>query len=437
MGWTSGSNVLYCACLVLGVFCSSSGTSVPLDEETISQYLSGKLRVEDNVVGVEKVMMVQELKRLRALARHRSLRRVEIRGFFHVSKYQPFWREVVEEQLLLLDGRRPDPELNVKRTRDDRPPWGLSRRYASLLRISNGGLYLNVAGADEGEAEKVKAAVEGLNLTHRRKIEFDFHRGVFRNHYDNAPPEERRRLDADQSLSCGEITTLHAMHAYCSAKVRAGKRAFVYYLHSKGACCARSVVLAARDRQDNNDAVVSWREYMNAFNIEFPSICLRAMLQGWFTCGVDNQDRHYSGNFWWANCHHVAQLQLLPRRYDFMSAEFFVLDLHTDGLLAKQLGRQCGFSVYGTSKNLYLYNCRRAEYRRRLFERVMGDLGPSNNPPPRPSPKSGSEFDAPANASDFERTPPQLQICKAFMATQQHYRREPRESEIRRWYFGR
>lgn len=40
----------------------------------------------------------------------------------------------------------------------------------------------------------------------RRKIEFDFHRGVFRNHYDNASPEERRRLDADQSLSCGEIT---------------------------------------------------------------------------------------------------------------------------------------------------------------------------------------------------------------------------------------
>ena len=34
---------------------------------------------------------------------------------------------------------------------------------------------------------------------------------------------------------------------------------------------------------------------MNAFNIEFPSICLRALLKGYNTCGVENQDAHYSG----------------------------------------------------------------------------------------------------------------------------------------------
>ena len=47
---------------------------------------------------------------------------------------------------------------------------------------------------------------------------------------------------------------------------------------------------------------------MNAFNIEFPSICLRALLKGYNTCGVENQDAHYSGNFWWADCEHIASL---------------------------------------------------------------------------------------------------------------------------------
>eukprot|EP00668_Euglena_longa_P004922 GGOE01005776.1.p1 GENE.GGOE01005776.1~~GGOE01005776.1.p1 ORF type:complete len:449 (-),score=105.98 GGOE01005776.1:650-1867(-) len=405
-----------------------------MDAESVAQYLSGKLSIDSNVVGVEKAMTVKEAKNCRTLARHRRMRKVELRGYFHVSKYQPFWQEIITEQLQLLDGRRPNPELNVKRTRDDTVPWDLSQRYTSLLKLSSGGLYLNVVGSDEGELQKVKAAVDALNLTHRKKIEFDFHRGVFRDLHGAASPQERQRLDADKGLSCGEITTLHEMHAYCSAKVHDQKQAFVYYLHSKGGCCGRSRVLAARDRQDNNDAVVSWREYMNAFNIEFPSICWRALLQGYSTCGVDNQDRHYSGNFWWANCYHVAQLPLLPHRFNYASAEFFVLDTHTDGFLARELGRQCGYSTYGTNKNMYLYNCRRDEYRRRLFEKVMGELGPSNNHPPRPG--SGSATPS-GNTSDFDRDLPHLKVCKDFMADQKRYRHEPRESEVRRWYYGR
>ena len=54
---------------------------------------------------------------------------------------------------------------------------------------------------------------------------------------------------------------------------------------------------------------------MNAFNIEFPSICLRALLKGYNTCGVENQDAHYSGNFWWADCEHIASLSKPHNRY--------------------------------------------------------------------------------------------------------------------------
>lgn len=44
----------------------------------------------------------------------------------------------------------------------------------------------------------------------------------------------------------------------------------------------------------------SWREGMNTFNLEFPSICARAIIRhGYSACGVENQDAHYSGNFWY------------------------------------------------------------------------------------------------------------------------------------------
>jgi len=59
--------------------------------------------------------------------------------------------------------------------------------------------------------------------------------------------------------------------------------------NSKSGCCYKDF----GSKEKNPRA--SWREEMNAFNIEFPSICLRALLEGYNTCGVENQDAHYSG----------------------------------------------------------------------------------------------------------------------------------------------
>ena len=65
----------------------------------------------------------------------------------------------------------------------------------------------------------------------------------------------------------------------------AGEKAVVYYFHSKGGCCSR--------KQAAFNPVASWREAMNTFNLEYPSICLRAMLEGYPTCGFEYQDAHY------------------------------------------------------------------------------------------------------------------------------------------------
>ena len=66
-------------------------------------------------------------------------------------------------------------------------------------------------------------------------------------------------------------------------------RLCLYDDKSKSGCCYKDF----GSKEKNPRA--SWREEMNAFNIEFPSICLRALLKGYNTCGVENQDAHYSG----------------------------------------------------------------------------------------------------------------------------------------------
>ena len=47
---------------------------------------------------------------------------------------------------------------------------------------------------------------------------------------------------------------------------------------------------------------------MNAFTIEFPSICIRALLLGYSTCGGIVTNAMYPGNYYWASCNHVAAL---------------------------------------------------------------------------------------------------------------------------------
>lgn len=85
-----------------------------------------------------------------------------------------------------------------------------------------------------------------------------------------------------------------SIHLFVCFLISAGKKAFVYYFHSKGSCCSRSHSNHP-DKIPQNEGVVAWREYMNAVNLEFPSICLRALLNGYTTCGAENQDRHYAG----------------------------------------------------------------------------------------------------------------------------------------------
>ena len=76
----------------------------------------------------------------------------EIYGFYHVSTWKTYWKEVVGEQLSLLIGQRAFPPTGSDNTTkhgeiDD--TW----LYTSLLSISDG-LYINVAAKTMREYEE-------------------------------------------------------------------------------------------------------------------------------------------------------------------------------------------------------------------------------------------------------------------------------------------
>lgn len=129
-----------------------------------------------------------------------------------------------------------------------------------------------------------------------------------------------------KNVSLGEVSTIQRLHAHCQRMVRErpGLPSYVYYFHNKGSCC----IQASENVEDN--PIVSWRDLMNTFVVEFPSICLRALRRGYLTCGVEYQDALYAGNFWWADCHHIASLPPIEDVMDAYQAEMFLFNVSTD-----------------------------------------------------------------------------------------------------------
>ena len=166
------------------------------------------------------------------------------------------------------------------------------------------------------------------------------------------PPEDIQDIERSFGgrLSVGEMSTISAMQQYCRRVVMEGQQLeleghdehdqdpltttiakkknksknknkwLVFYAHAKGGCCGRST-----------HQPPYWREMMSAYNLEYPSLCMNTLLGRhkdqlednkvkYKVCGVNLRTTfppgtsippHYSGNFWWSTCEHIASLPLL------------------------------------------------------------------------------------------------------------------------------
>jgi len=340
-------------------------------------------------------------------------RNIDIQVFYHTSTWQQNWRRIIEEQLLLLEGKRtqhfidanspnggsPNNHtgkhgsrfgLGVKEMLQMTSPFGggsggdqvtnaglvwNKNTWASVLKEANG-LYVTVAGRSPDDIKPIEETIKQLTLSFKDKISINFNRTADRGSWVHGNEKKRKELWKDATLSEGECATFNVMQEFCAKKKAAGKRTFVLYFHSKGGCCVRDLNSA---KSPKPVPVASWREGMNTFAIEFPSICLRALLNGHLACGMEYQDAHFSGNFFWADCDHVASLPKLWNRFDPWSAEFFIFNVSSHGHLNMRFGENCGYSTYNCiGVDHYQHECPRERYRAKLNEYVSSyDLPPN------------------------------------------------------------
>lgn len=98
---------------------------------------------------------------------------MDITGFYHTSAWQPHWKEVITEQLLLLDGR--------------------NKTGASLLNATST-LHIVIADQNPQNYSIIKTHMESLPLHYANKIQYMFNQTIGRMAFKSASKEERKVL---------------------------------------------------------------------------------------------------------------------------------------------------------------------------------------------------------------------------------------------------
>ena len=100
-----------------------------------------------------------------------------------------------------------------------------------------------------------------------------------------------------------ERTTLQPLFEWCAAR----PRALVAYVHDKGTRTSAAENVERFLRQWD------WRRLHEYFVLERPAGCFQHLLDEQYdTCGANlrlDPSVHFSGNFWWARCDYVRQLE--------------------------------------------------------------------------------------------------------------------------------
>jgi hypothetical protein len=299
-----------------------------------------------------------------------------VRGFYHTSAWQKHWRHVVEEQLRLMGGQR----VNIMKfadydtQQDDDIPWDRDSWDISLLGVIDR-LTLTMTSSTLNDFRDMKELVDTLDISQKDKIHFQFNISVPRLGTMNFNTKQKKKFYSSTSasaLSDGEFSSILSLHEYCVDQERLNKKSIVFYVHNKGSCCVRST---------GSLPVTHWREIMNTYTLEYPSICLRATMEGYSTCGVNMQIDPkvcYSGNFWWARCDHIAMLPRPSDRFNCIDPEFFLFNVSSNIHHKRTYATQCGYNAFECHVNHYSQPCPRGKYVPDVFDSVIeSKLSPS------------------------------------------------------------
>lgn len=219
---------------------------------------------------------------------------IHFRGFYHVTEDLKYWKEIFEEHLMIMDGKRFQSNLFSKD-----PSKAHVDKKRKIARLSTGWssvfdamdkIHITFEGSSEAFANLTSLLGSMHIRTGGEKIDVK--------HYDKVAKESTlAHLSAADRHSLaevfGEMYTLNELHSYCTERSKAGDDAYVFYLHNHETNCTSSHQAAAlRSATFVHDVV-------NSFVVEFPSVCLSALLGGYGTCGVDFEAGQYAHNVWW------------------------------------------------------------------------------------------------------------------------------------------
>lgn len=222
--------------------------------------------------------------------------KVHVRGFYHVTEALMHWKEIFEEHLMIMDGKRFQSNLFSKNPTkssvlDSKRKNKLTTGWSSVFDIIDK-LQITFEGSDAAysnlttlyNAMHIRSGTEKIDSSHYNHT-LDSHSNVF----GDLSAADRHSL----SEIFGEIHTMNELHRYCTARTTARERAFVFYLHNhETACSKHSAAPASVDAAVVHDVV-------NSFVVEFPAVCLAALLGGYSSCGVDFAHGQYENNVWW------------------------------------------------------------------------------------------------------------------------------------------
>ena len=123
---------------------------------------------------------------------------------------------------------------------------------------------------------------------------------------------------------------MNAMRDKCQS-TRLKRKTIVFYLHNKGVSRYRTDWNTRGDidkpspdwKKTPYGFLLYWRKYLEHFTIERPQLCIDAILNGAWACGVNMRPSHYSGNMFVADCDYVRGLSPVMGT-GYLDAEAFV-----------------------------------------------------------------------------------------------------------------
>jgi hypothetical protein len=305
--------------------------------------------------------------------------KIEIKGFYHVATTVGHWNEVLEEHLMVMDGKR--FATNLFSTKASADPthkqqknsigMKLSTGWSSVLEIADS-IELNFDAATDPDVpthapdgsplesiayQNMTTMLTSLHLRGgSEKVHVKpYSAAVLPSHTTSGANLRKSSKSTPTTVGAskqssdrgelatvlGEINSINELRTYCKSRVSAQKQSYVFLMHNQETNCtsdfmrhisaevltcdchrlvAVGTIRAALCEfttsssprgcsfkltqlflhiAQNYDTEPFLHDIVNSFIVEFPSICIVALLNGYATCGSDFERGAYDTNIWW------------------------------------------------------------------------------------------------------------------------------------------